>query len=382
MSPATTSILGMRNSVAHMYAERLSRVRSRMDELGVDVLLLSLGADLPYLTGYEAMPLERLTMLVVPRDGDATLVVPLLEAPRVVERPEAFSLLPWGETEDPVELVAKLAGSPGVAAIGDRTWARFLVDLVASLPGTTWRKGSEVTSPLRSVKDAAEVAALRTASARADVVARQLQGGEIPLIGRTEHEVSLDIGRRLVAEGHARVNFAIVAAGEHAASPHHEPGERVIRPGEVVLCDFGGTMPDGYCSDITRCVWTGGEPTAEMRDLYAVLQDAQAQAVDAAVVGTPCEDVDGVARRLITEGGYGDHFIHRTGHGIGLEEHEDPYVVAGNCTALVPGHAFSVEPGIYLPGRLGARIEDIVVATEAGPESLNQVTHDLVVVDA
>jgi Xaa-Pro aminopeptidase len=149
-----------------------------------------------------------------------------------------------------------------------------------------------------------------------------------------------------------------------------------------VLCDFGGTMPGGYCSDITRCVWTSTEPTAEMRDLYAVLQDAQAQAVDAAVVGMPCEDVDGVARRLITEGGYGPQFIHRTGHGIGLEAHEDPYLVGGNCERLVPGHVFSIEPGIYLSGRTGARIEDIVIATEAGPESLNLVTHDLVVVDA
>jgi Xaa-Pro aminopeptidase len=382
MSPATTSILGMVTSVAHVYAERLTRARERMDDLGVDVLLLSLGADLPYLTGYEAMPLERLTMLVVPRDDEATLVVPRLEAPRVVERPEAFTVLPWDETDDPVGIVAKLAGTPAVAAIGDRTWARFLVDLVASLPGTSWRKGSEVTSPLRSVKDDAEVRALRRASAAADRVATQLQSGQIPLVGRTEHEVSQDIGQRLVDEGHLRVNFAIVAAGENAASPHHEPGERVIGRNEVVLCDFGGTMPDGYCSDITRCVWTGGEPTAEVRDLYAVLQDAQAQAVDAAVVGTPCEDVDGVARRLITEGGYGAHFIHRTGHGIGLEEHEDPYLVGGNCERLVPGHAFSIEPGIYLAGRVGARIEDIVIATDAGPESLNHVTHDLVVVEA
>ncbi|MCU1375393.1 MAG: putative dipeptidase [Actinomycetia bacterium] len=365
-----------------MYAERLSRVRERMSELGVDVLLLSVGADLPYLTGYEAMPLERLTMLVVPSDADATLVVPRLEAPRIEERPEAFSVLPWDETDDPIAIVAKLAGSPALAAIGDTTWARFLVDLVASLPTTHWRKGSEVTSPLRSVKDAAEVTALRRASSIADRVATQLQSGDIALVGRTEREVSQDIGRRLVAEGHAKVNFAIVAAGEHAASPHHEAGERVIQAGELVLCDFGGTMPDGYCSDITRCVWTGGEPTSEVRDLYTVLQDAQAQAVDAAVVGTPCEDVDGVARRLITEGGYGPYFIHRTGHGIGLEAHEDPYLVGGNCERLVPGHAFSIEPGIYLPGRVGARIEDIVVATEAGPESLNQVTHDLVVVDA
>jgi Xaa-Pro aminopeptidase len=365
-----------------MEAERLERVRSRMTELGVDVLLLSVGADLPYLTGYEAMPLERLTMLVLPRDGDATLVVPRLEAPRVEERPEVFSLLAWDETDDPVGLVAKLVGSAGVAAIGDTTWARFLVDLVALLPSTEWRKGREVTGPIRARKDAAELIALRRASAAADRVATQLQSGEIPLVGRTEHEVSLDLGRRLVAEGHAKVNFAIVAAGENAASPHHEPGARVIRAGEVVLCDFGGTMPDGYCSDITRCVWTVGDPSSEMRDLYTVLQDAQAQAVDAAVVGTPCEDVDGVARRLITEGGYGPQFIHRTGHGIGLEAHEDPYLVGGNCERLAPGHAFSIEPGIYLAGRTGARIEDIVVATEAGPESLNQVTHDLVVVDA
>jgi Xaa-Pro aminopeptidase len=361
----------------------MARARQRMTELGVDVLLLSLGADLPYFTGYEAMPLERLTMFVLPRDGDATLVVPRLEAPRVVERPEEFATLPWDETDDPVGIVAGLAGSPRVVAIGDRTWARFLVDLGKLLPAVDWRKASDVTGPLRARKDAAEIEALRIASRAADRVATQLQGGEIPLIGRTEHEVSQDIGRRLIAEGHAKVNFAIVAAGENAASPHHDPAGRVVRAGEVVLCDFGGTMPDGYCSDITRCVWTGSdEPVAEMRDLYSVLLDAQQQAVASAVVGMPCEDVDGVARRLITEGGYGPNFMHRTGHGIGLEEHEDPYIVGGNCERLAPGHAFSVEPGIYLAGRMGARLEDIVVATDAGPEPLNHVTHDLVVVDA
>jgi Xaa-Pro aminopeptidase len=365
-----------------MYAERLDRARERMVALGIDTLLISVGADLPWLTGYEAMPLERLTMLVVPRDGDATLVVPRLEAARVEERPEAFSVLPWGETDDPIGVVAGLCGTPATAAIGDRTWARFLVDLQASLPGTSWRKASEVTSPLRSVKDADEVAALRRAAATADRVIAQLQEGAIPLVGRTEHEVSTEIRRRLVEEGHARPNFAIVAAGANAASPHHEASDRVIQAGEVVLFDIGGTMPDGYCSDITRCVWTGGAPDPQFRDLYTVLQAAQAEAVAAAVVGTPCEDVDGVARRLITEGGYGPQFIHRTGHGIGLEEHEDPYLVGGNCEALVAGHAFSIEPGIYVEGRWGARIEDIVVATEAGPEALNQRPHDLIVVDA
>jgi Xaa-Pro aminopeptidase len=333
------------------------------------------------------MPLERLTMLVLPRDGDARLVVPRLEAPRVIERPEAFTIVPWDETDDPVALVAGMAASPRTAAIGDRTWARFLVELVALLPDTKFLRGGDVMGPIRAVKDSAEIAALRAASAAVDRVAAALQGGGIPLVGRTEAEISADLRRRIVAEGHRRVNFAIVGSGPNAASPHHEPGSRVVEGGEVVLCDFGGTLHDvegvGYCSDITRCVWTGDrEPPSEFRDLYTVLQAAQAAAVDAATVGTPCEDVDGVARRLITEGGYGDLFFHRTGHGIGIEEHEDPYIVGGNCEALVPGHAFSVEPGIYVAGRWGARIEDIVVAADDGPEALNHVTHDLVVVDA
>ncbi len=367
-----------------MSAERFSRVRAAMAEQGTDVLLLSVGPDLPWLTGYEAMPLERLTMLVVPVDGDATLLVPRLEAPRVVEKPDLFTVHPWDETDDPIAIVAALVGAAGSLAIGDKTWARFLVDLQAQLPATSWRKASDVTGPIRAVKDADEIAALRAASHAADRVAAQLQAGEIPLVGRTEAEVSTDLGNRLIAEGHHRVNFAIVAAGENAASPHHEPGSRVIRSGEVVLCDFGGTMaaPDGtgYCSDITRCV-SIGEPSAEVAEAYAVLHEAQQAAVAAATVGTACEEVDAVARRIITDAGFGPRFMHRTGHGIGVEEHEDPYVVAGNGTPLVPGHAFSVEPGIYTAGSWGMRLEDIVVAADAGPDPLNLSDHRLVVVD-
>lgn len=360
---------------------RVDRVRQRMAEVGIDALLLSLGADLPWLTGYEAMPLERLTMLVLPAVGDAVLVVPRLEAPRVEPRPE-FEIRPWSETEDPTEVVAQLLGpSHRRLAISDRAWATFLLRLQGWLPDAQWQAASIVTAPLRAVKDADEIEALRRASAAADRVAAQLQKGEVRFVGRTEAEVSAEIGRRLRAEGHQKVNFAIVGSGPNSASPHHEPGRRVIQAGEAVVCDFGGTM-DGYCSDITRTFWTGAaEPPAEFRDLYAVLQRAQAEAVDAATVGTPCEDVDGVGRRIITEGGYGPNFIHRIGHGIGLEEHEDPYLVGGNCEPLAPGHAFSVEPGIYITGTWGARIEDIVVAAKNGPIALNTVSHDLVVVD-
>ena len=367
-----------------MFRGRLARVRETMTERGVDTLLLSVGADLPYFCGYEAMPLERLTMLVVPREGDATLVVPRLEAPRVHERPDVFGLRPWGETEDPISIVASLVGSAASVAIGDTTWSRFLVDLMRELPEVQWRRASTVTSSLRAVKDADEIARLRAAAAGVDRIARELQRGNIGLVGRTEAEVSAELGRRILAEGHHRVNFAIVAAGPNAASPHHDAGEHVIREGEVVLCDFGGTMIGddgiGYCSDITRCVYIG-EPPREFAELYSVLQRAQAASVAAAVVGTACEEVDSVGRRVIAEHGYGDYFIHRTGHGIGVEAHEDPYIVAGNTTRLVPGHAFSIEPGIYIPQRWGARLEDIVVASSEGPDSLNTVDHSLCVVD-
>ncbi|MGI8686541.1 MAG: M24 family metallopeptidase [Acidimicrobiales bacterium] len=358
--------------------ERVARVRARMGVLGVDALLLSLGADLPWLTGYEAMPLERLTMLVLPADGDATLVVPRLEAPRVEHDPSEFALRPWSETEDPVEVVAGIVGGRGRLAVSDRTWATFVLQLQASLPAASWQVASLVTGPLRAVKDPDEVVALRRAGAAADRVAAAVVTGEVAMVGRTEAEVASDLHERLRAEGHTRINFVIVGSGPNSASPHHEPGGRRIGSGEAVVCDFGGTV-DGYCSDTTRTVFTG-PPPAEFRDLYAAVQRAQALAVEAAVVGTPCEDVDGVARRVIEEAGYGPQFVHRTGHGIGIEEHEDPYLVGGNCEALVAGHVFSIEPGIYVEGRWGVRIEDIVVATASGPEPLNTVSHDLAIV--
>src|SRR5262245_9707744 len=355
----------------------MNRVRARMTELGVDVLLLSVGADLPWLTGYEALETERLTMLVLPRDGDATIVVPRLEAARVREQAGAFSLVAWDETDDPVELVAGLAGAPATAAIGDHTWARFLLDLQRALPSTSFRRASEVTGPLRMVKDPAEVDALRAAARAVDASAGDMPTR--PFGGRTETDVHRELVQRMLDAGHERANFAIVGSGPNGASPHHEAGRRVIEAGDVVVCDFGGSMHH-YCSDITR-LFVVGEPTAEVRDTYAVLVDAQEQAVRAARVGIPGEEVDATARRVIAGAGLGDRFIHRTGHGIGVETHEEPYIVAGNRAPLEPGNAFSVEPGIYLPGRFGLRLEDIVVATPDGPERLNQAQRDLAVVE-
>ncbi len=364
--------------MTQIFLDRMAKVRAAMAEQGVDAVLLSVGHDLPYLTGYQAMPLERLTMLVLPRGGDATLLIPRLEAPRVVEQPGVFELLPWDETDDPTAIAAKLADGARTVAVGDQMWARFLVELLPQLPGAEYRRAVDVVGPLRMVKDEAEVAALAAAGAAVDRIAAELQAGRIPLVGRTEAEVSADLSARIVAEGHQKVNFAIVAAGENAASPHHHAGSRVIREDEIVLCDFGGTM-DGYCSDITRCVVTGDVPAA-LAEAYAVLHEAQRAAVAAATVGTPCQDVDRAARGIIADAGYGEYFVHRTGHGIGLEEHEDPYIVEGNQRPLEPGHAFSVEPGIYVSGRWGMRLEDIVVATDGGPRPMNAADHQLAAV--
>ena len=363
--------------VAMSFPIRVLRTRERMDELGVDVLLLSVGPDLPYLTGYDAMPLERLTMLVLPRLGDAHLVIPRLEAPRVTPRPELFELRPWDETEDPIELVARLVGASGVAAIGDHTWARFVLDLELALPHVRFVRSSTVLAPIRMVKDDDEIAALQAAAAAVDAIAVEMRAR--PFVGRSELDIHRELVDRMLAAGHERANFAIVAAGAHAASPHHEPApDRIVADGDIVLCDFGGTM-HGYCSDITR-MYHAGEPPAEIRDAYAVLVAAQEAGVRAATVGTPCADVDAAARRVIADAGFGDCFVHRVGHGIGTEAHEDPYMVAGNELPLAPGYAFSVEPGIYVAGRFGMRLEDIVVATTAGPRRLNDAPRDLAVV--
>lgn len=363
-----------------VYLDRLARVRTAMVEQQVDAVLLSVGHDLPYMTGYTAMPLERLTMLVVPLAGDPTLLIPGLEAARVEPQPGVFDLLPWGETEDPTAIVGRLAAGANRVAVGDQMWSRFLVELLPHLPNAQFTRAVDVVGPLRMSKDQAELDALAAAGAAVDKIAGELQRGEIPLVGRTEAEVSAHLGRRIIEEGHQVVNFAIVAAGENASSPHHHPGDRVIQPGEIVLTDFGGTM-NGYCSDTTRCVFTGEIP-ADVAEAYDVLFEAQAAGVAAATVGTACEDVDRACRQVIDDAGFGDYFIHRTGHGIGLEAHEDPYIVEGNNRPLEAGHAFSIEPGIYIPGKWGMRLEDIAAATIDGPVQFNNSDHHLISVDA
>ena len=348
-----------------------------MDRHGTDCLLVSVGSDLPYLTGYSAMPLERLTMLVLPADDEPTLVVPRLEAPRV--EPGPFGVRAWDEHEDPVAIVAALAGRPTVAAMGDQTWSVFLMELLSLLPETTFVPASTVVGPLRAIKDVAEVDALRRAAQAVDRVAARIPH-EMRLVGTTERDVARRIAEMTVEEGHDEATFRIVASGPNGASPHHESGDRVVQVGDVVVIDFGGTL-DGYCSDTTR-TFVAGQPTAQVSEVHAVVEQAQRAGREAAEEGVSAESVDDAARSVIIDAGYGEYFIHRLGHGIGLDGHEDPYLVEGNTTLLRPGHAFSIEPGIYLPGQFGVRIEDIAVISEDGSlEVLNQSPRDLVSVD-
>jgi Xaa-Pro aminopeptidase len=360
-------------------ADRLAMAAKQAREAGLSALLLTPGPDLRYVTGYDATALERLTCLVVPAQDPPFLVVPRLElaaAQAAVGTGAELELLAWGESDDPYALVAARLGRAGKVGVADRMWVAMALRLRAAMPGAEQVPAGPVLRGLRIRKNPAEVAALAEAGAAIDRVLDQVPGWLRP--GRTEREVGADIATAILAAGHARVDFTIVASGPNAASPHHGVSGRVLARGDVVVVDIGGTMPSGYCSDCTR-TFAIGTPPAEFSAYYRVLQQAQEAACAAVRPGIPAEAVDAAARDPITRAGYGEAFIHRTGHGIGLESHEDPYIVAGNTEPLEPGMAFSVEPGIY-PGGHGARIEDIVVCTDDGAARLNNVTRELVIV--
>jgi len=360
-------------------ASRLTDAAGRARAAGLDALLLTPGADLRYITGYDAKQLERLTCLAIPADGEPILVVPRLELAAAEASPAAglgLELIPWEETEDPYALIAGRLGPVSAVGLADQMWALMVLRLRDALPGARQVLASAALRELRMRKNPAELAALREAGAAIDRVHGRVAGWL--KAGRTEREVGTLIAEAILAEGHVQVDFVIVGSGPNAASPHHEVSDRVLQPGDAVVVDIGGMMPSGYRSDCTR-TYAIGEPPADFLTYYRVLQDAQEAACAAVRPGLPAEAVDAAARQPITRAGYGSDFIHRTGHGIGLESHEDPYIVAGNTEPLAPGMAFSIEPGIY-PGPNGARIEDIVVCTEDGCERLNQAPRDLLVV--
>ncbi|SMC61566.1 M24 family metallopeptidase [Kibdelosporangium aridum] len=359
---------------------RLERAAAAAEKAGFDALFVTPGSDLRYLIGAVGGSFERLTCLVLPVSGNPTLVVPKLELPgyeSVLVDELGVQAATWVDGEDPAALAAGLVKSAKRVAVSDFTPALHVLGLRDALSGVEQQLAGPVIRELRMRKDASEIDSLRQAGAAIDRVHARM--GEFLRAGRTENEVAADIAAAILEEGHAVAEFVIVGSGPNGASPHHGASDRVVEQGDVVVIDIGGPVAEGYNSDSTRTYAIGTPRDEDVAKTYAVLQQAQQAAVDAVRPGVTAQDVDRAARKVIEDAGFGEYFIHRTGHGIGLDVHEEPYIVEGNELPLEPGMAFSVEPGIYQSGRWGARIEDIVVCTEDGVESLNNRPHELVV---
>ncbi|MCK1822575.1 aminopeptidase P family protein [Streptomyces sp. XM83C] len=362
------------------YRARMERAVRTAADAGLAGLLVAPGPDLVWLTGYAPIAVtERLTLLVLTPDHDPVLVVPALEAPDAVKAAgaPALTLRDWTDGKDPYAATAALLDPHGRYGVSDTTWALHLLALQRALPDGGWASLTDALPMLRAVKDAAELELLAAAGAAADRAFEDIR--TMRFAGRRETDVGADLADLLRGHGHSQVDFTIVGSGPNGADPHHEVGDRVIEHGDMVVLDFGG-LKDGYGSDTTRTVHVG-EPADEERRVHDIVREAQQAGFAAVRPGAACQDVDRAARAVITDAGYGEYFIHRTGHGIGVTTHEPPYMIEGEEQPLVPGMCFSVEPGIYLPGRFGVRIEDIVTVTDDGGRRLNNTTRELVIVD-
>ncbi|KJL22926.1 Xaa-Pro dipeptidase [Microbacterium oxydans] len=361
---------------AAIYAARLAAAASRAREAGMDAVVVGPGPDLQYLLGVEGDTIERLTALVLGPDLTPTVVVPRMELAKVRTTSVGelgLRVADWVDGEDPYALVGEATGSVTHVGVSDALPALHVIPIGERL-GVRLELATPVLREGRMFKDAVEVAELRRAGDAIDAVHRRVH--EWLRSGRTEREVAADIAEAIVAEGHRTVEFVIVGSGPNGADPHHEVSDRVIEEGDVVVVDIGGAVPSGYNSDSTR-TYVVGTPDPVAAERIEVLVRAQQAAVDAVRPGATAAEVDAAARTVLEEAGLGEAFLHRTGHGIGVSVHEEPYIAPGNDLVLREGMAFSIEPGIYFPGEWGARIEDIVVVTSDGAERLNVAPHEL-----
>ncbi|MFC7156280.1 M24 family metallopeptidase [Halomarina halobia] len=357
------------------HERRALACRDRLDALDADAVVLFPSRNLFYLTGFDETPGERHLLFVLPRTGDPVFLVPELYGEQVREATRVADVRTWADDDDPLahleRAVADCDLSGGRVLVDDTMWARFTQDLRRVLPDASFGLASEAIAPLRLRKDAAEVDALRRSAAVADRVAEEVRALGGDAVGITEAELAREIERRLADAGGEGVPFEpLVGSGPNGAKPHHAHGDREIGAGDPVVLDFG-TVVDGYPSDQTRTVVFAGEPPERFREAHGVVREAQETAVRAVAPGVEAGAVDAAARGVIEDAGYGEYFVHRTGHGVGLDVHEEPYLVAGNGRELESGMVVSVEPGVYLPGEFGVRIEDLVLVTEDGAERLN-----------
>jgi Xaa-Pro aminopeptidase len=373
MTPAATDPMAF---TAHDFARRMARAAGQAQEAGLSGLLVTPGPDLMYFTGYAAsVTTERMTLLVIDASHEPAMIVPTLERSGAEAAPGAgaVGLSEWGDNEDPYQAAGRVLDASGRYAISDSAWAMHALGLQRTLPHSSYVSMTEALPMLRAVKDTDELERLAAAGRAVDPCFEEIV--QVRFAGRRESEIGADLESLLRKHGHARVDFTVVGSGPNGANPHHELSDRVIERGDMVVLDFGG-VKHGYESDITRTVHVG-EPREDERQVYEIVRRAQQAGFEAVRPGVACQEVDRAARGVIEAAGYGEHFIHRTGHGIGLTAHEPPYIIEGETQPLQPRMCFSIEPGIYLPGRFGVRIEDIVTVTETGGRRLNNSSREL-----
>ena len=355
--------------------ERRTRACQRaLGEANADAVVLFPSSNCYYLSGFTDEPMERHLLLFVAEDGVA-FVVPDLYAADVRAESWVADVRSWSDGEDPLDHVREIAGAfdleGGELLVDDSMWARFTQDLERALPDATWGLASEVLDPLRLRKDEIEIAALREAGRRSDAVCEAIRGMGGDAIGRTESDLAREIEDRLADQGCSGPSFeVIVGSGPNGSKPHHRHGDREIGIGDPVVFDFGGIV-DRYPGDQTRTVVFAGDPPDGFEERYRAVREALDAGVEAVAPGAEARAVDRATRAVIEDAGFGEEFVHRTGHGVGLDVHEPPYIVEGNALELEPGMVFSVEPGVYPAGKFGVRVEDLVVVTEDGCERLN-----------
>lgn len=365
----------MTGSVSDRYGRRLDKAQEALRDHAIDALLIGPSADLRYLTGIHAHSSERMNLLVLPASGDPTMIVPGLEAPLIDDASGRVTLRTWGDGDEPAGLVAETLTEVASAAVGNRLWSAFLLRLQKVAPSVKWSEANDVIRTLRMIKDEDEIANLEKAAHLTDVAWETFtRSGSIS--GLTERQA---LARLMEISGDQGLSapYGIIGSGPNSASPHHSGDDRVIQDGDALVFDWGGKIND-YLSDVTRSAHVG-EPGEEYRTVYDTVNRANQAAFEAMKPGVPLQEIDRAARGVITEAGYGEYFTHRLGHGLGLEIHEEPYLTEGNKLPLAPGMVVSDEPGIYLEGRFGVRIEDAVVGTEHGARRLNVSSHDLVI---
>jgi len=359
------------------FVARIKKIQELMREQSTDYLVLAPSSNLFYLTGLKTTADERLQAFLVPAEGKPVMILPEMYR-EVAENlgKNSFELLTWADGTDPVDLLLPLVNKhSAIAAIDEKMWAGHFLSVRKAFPGYEFIGASALIRQVRMIKDQNEMSLLEKAGRLTDKVM-----GEVLMViqpGISEKELAFFVESKLKEYGADELSFKpIIASGPNTSSPHHNTSERKLMLGDLVVLDFGGLF-QGYCSDMTR-TFSLGKASEDVKKIYNAVREANEAGFHAVQDGVSCEKVDEAARNVISRAGYAEYFVHRTGHGIGLDIHEDPFIVFGNQETLKTGMTFSIEPGIYLPGQYGVRIEDIVGLTEKGPVRFNNFSRELI----